>query len=203
MLRTLCLSAALGLAGGGALFAATDGFQAYTTQAARRIAVQRHPVAVPAVALQAQSGARTDFAALRGRWVLVDFIYTRCLSYCLASGSEFAQLQDRFAAAIAERRLELVSISIDPLHDTPQALAAYLRRSRARSSGWLAARPLAEEGARELRRAFGITVIADGAGGYVHDAALGLVDPRGRLVAILDAGDVERAERELHARLAR
>lgn len=185
------------------LFAATDRFQAYTTQAARRIAVERHPVVIPPVALQAQSGARASFAALRGRWVLVDFIYTRCPSYCLASGSEFAQLQERFAAAIAERRLELLSISIDPVHDTPQALAAYLRRSRARGPGWLAARPLEADGAQELRRAFGITVIADGAGGYVHDAALNLVDPRGRLVAILDAGDVDGADRELHARLAR
>ena len=191
ILRTLLASLAVLLAGCGALGAASRGFQAFTTETARRIAVYRHPVDVPPVVLQTQSGASIDFSSLRGKWLLVDFIYTRCPSYCRAVGSEFAQLQDRLAGPIAQHKVELLSISIDPDRDTPSQLAAYLQRSRDRGRGWLAARPLGRDGLRELQRAFGITVIADAFGGYTHNAAVHLVDPRGRLVEIFDLGNPE------------
>ncbi len=190
ILRTLLASLTLLLAGGAALSAATGGFQAFTTEAARRIAVRQHPVAVPAVALQVESGLRINLADLRGKWLLVDFIYTRCPTYCAALGAEFAQLQDRLAGPIARGQVELLSISFDPAHDTPVELAAYLERSRDRGHGWRAARPLGSDSLRQLEQAFGITVIADGLGGYTHNAAVHLVDPQGRLVEIFDLGDV-------------
>jgi protein SCO1 len=186
--RTLLASLALLLAGAAALNAATDGFEAFTTEAARRLAVRRNPVALPVAALQVQSGARIDFGSLRGKWLLVDFIYTRCPTYCLTLGSEFAQLQDRLAGSIGQGEVELLSISFDPDHDTPPQLAAYLQRSRDRGRGWLAARPLGPD-RLALERAFAVTVIADGSGGYIHNAAIHLVDPQGRLVEIFDLGD--------------
>ena len=42
-------------------------------------------------------------------------------------------------------------------------------------------------------RTFGIVVIPDGYGGYEHNAALHLVDERGRLVRILDLGATDEA----------
>lgn len=203
ILRTLLASLTLLLAGGAALSAATDGFQAFTTEAARRIAVRQNPIAVPAVELQSQSGARISFASLRGKWLLVDFIYTRCPSYCVALGAEFAQLQDRLAGPIARGEVELLSISFDPDHDTPPELAAYLQRSRDRGHGWRAARPLAPDGLLQLERAFGVTVIADGFGGYTHNAAIHLVDPDGRLVEIFDLGDAEFVGRAVQQGLGR
>ncbi|HET6598628.1 MAG TPA: SCO family protein, partial [Burkholderiaceae bacterium] len=160
-------------------------------------------VAVPAVGLQVQSGSRINLTDLRGKWLLVDFIYTRCPSYCVALGAEFAQLQDRLAGPIARGEVELLSISFDPDHDTPPELAAYLKRSRDRGHGWRAARPLGPDGLLQLERAFGVTVIADGFGGYTHNAALYLVDPRGRLVEIFDMGDVVRAGRAVRQGLER
>jgi protein SCO1/2 len=189
VLRTLLASLALLLAGCAGLSAATDRFQAFTTEAARRLAVRQHPTAIPAVALQLQSGARIAFADLRGKWLLVDFIYTRCPTYCRALGGEFAQLQERLAGPLAQGKVQLLSISFDPSHDTPPQLAAYLRRGRDSGLGWLAGRPLDQEGLERLERAFGITVIGDGEGGYTHNATVHLVDPRGRLVEIFDAGD--------------
>jgi protein SCO1 len=202
LLRTLSLSLALLLAGGATLYAATDGLQAFTTEAARRLAVRREPAAVPAVALQTQSGERIDLAGLRGKWLLVDFIYTRCPSYCLALGSEFAQLQERLAGPLAQGRVELVSISFDPAHDTPQELGAYLQRAHSRGAGWLAARPLKAEGLARLERSFGITVIEGAAGEYTHNAAIHVVDPQGRLVEIVDLGQSALAARTVLQGLA-
>lgn len=201
LLRTLLLSLALLLAGGVTLGAATDRFQAFTSEAARRLAVRRQPVPIAPVALQLQSGARTDFTAFRGKWLLVDFVYTRCPTYCLALGGEFAQLQDRLAGPIAQGKVQLLSISFDPRHDTPQQLADYLRRSRAREAGWLAARPLEARGLEQLEQSFGITVITDAAGGYTHNAAVHLVDPRGRLVEIFDLGDPALVAQTVQRRL--
>jgi protein SCO1 len=197
LLRTLLLSIALILAGGGVLYAATDELQAFTSEAARRIAVRRHPIEVPSVTLETQSGARIDIASLRGKWLLVDFIYTRCPTYCVALGSEFAQLQDRLARLSGKDVVELVSISFDPAHDSPRALASYLQRAQSRGAGWIAARPVDSGGLDELERAFGITVIADGLGGYTHNAAIHVVDPQGRLIEIVDPGQSRAALRRL------
>lgn len=203
ILRTLLASLALLLAGDAGLSAATDRYQAFTTETARRLAVRQHPTAIPAVALQLQSGARVGFADLRGKWLLVDFIYTRCPTYCRVLGGEFAQLQERLAGPLAQGAVQLLSISFDPAHDTPQLLAAYLRRGRDSGLGWLASRPLDHEGLERLERAFGITVIADGEGGYTHNAAVHLVDPRGRLVEIFGVDDPASVAQAVLQRLGR
>jgi protein SCO1/2 len=147
------------------------------------------------VTLETQSGARIDVAGLRGKWLLVDFIYTRCPTYCTALGGEFAQLQDRLAGPLAKGTVELVSISFDPAHDTPSELTAYLRRARSRGTGWLAARPVGRDELDRLETSFGITVIPDGMGGYTHNAAIHVVDPRGRLIEIVDPAQSDLAVR--------
>lgn len=201
LLRTLFVSVALILAGGFVVYAATDRLQAFTTEAARRIAVRQHPVDVPPVTLETQSGARIDVTGLHGKWLLVDFIYTRCPTYCVALGSEFAQLQDRLAGPLGKGAVELVSISFDPAHDTPRALAAYLQRAHSRGAGWVAARPVDSGGLDALERAFGVTVIPDGLGGYMHNAAIHVVDPQGRLIEIVDPGQSDLAVRTVLQKL--
>jgi protein SCO1 len=191
-LRTSLASAALLLAGGVALAAATDGFQAFTTETARRVAVRSRPVELPAVALESQSGARFALADLRGRWLLVDFIYTRCPTLCTALGADFARLERQLVDPIARGKVQLLSISFDPTQDTPAQLAAYLGRFQGHGMGWQAARPLTADGLRQITKAFGVTVIPDQLGGYTHNAAIHLVDPEGRLVDIFDLGDVDR-----------
>jgi len=190
ILRTLLTSLTLIIIGGYALSAATDGFRAFTTETARRAEVREHPVALPAMTLETQSGARIHFADFHGKWLLVDFIYTRCATYCSALGGEFAQLQRRLAGPLARGQLQLLSISFDP-RDGPQQLAAYQRRFHGLGFGWVAARPVGPDALRRLERVFGITVIPDGFGGYTHNAAVHVVNPQGRLVEILDMGRPE------------
>lgn len=197
ILRTLLASVIVAAVGGAVLAAATDHFQAFTTETARRLAVRQHPVAIPPVRLETQSGARLNLADFRGRWLLIDFIYTRCTTSCVALGDEFAQLQDRLATPLAQDRLVLLSISFDPAHDTPARLTAYLRRSRSRGAGWLAARPIDPAELAQLKQVFGITVIPDVLGGYTHNAAVHIIDPRGRLVEILDQGNPDHTARTL------
>ncbi|HWU68818.1 MAG TPA: SCO family protein [Stenotrophobium sp.] len=202
VLRTLAASLVLIVLGGYTLSAATEGFQAFTTETARRIEVREHPVKIPAVELETASGARVDFSGFRGQWLVVDFIYTRCPTYCSALGGEFAQLQDRLAGPLAQGKLRLLSISFDPGRDTPRQLAAYQQRFRWRGPGWLAARPVTADGLRQLERAFGIIVIPDALGGYVHNTAIHLIDPQGRLVEIMDMGKPDQVAHAVLRKLA-
>jgi len=203
VLRTSLASAALLLAGGVALAAATDGFQAFTTETARRVAVRRQPADLPAVSLENQSGARFTLVDLRGKWLLVDFIYTRCPTFCAVLGGDFAQLERQLAGPIVQGGVQLLSISFDPTRDPPAQLAAYLGRFRSRDKGWQAARPRTAHGLQQLTAAFGVTVIPDGIGGYTHNAAIHLVDPEGRLVEIFDMGDVDRIRETVLRNLGR
>lgn len=187
VLRTLAVSISLIVLGIAALAIATDRFQAFTSETARRIEVREHPRLMPPVTLENQTGGRFNLAALRGKWLVVDFIYTRCMDLCSVLGGEFAQLQGQLAAPLAQGRVQLLSISFDPTHDTPAQLADYLSRFHTHGTGWLAARPLNAYGLRKLEHVFGVTVVPDNSGGYVHNDAIEIVDPQGRLVNILDS----------------
>ncbi|MEP6473172.1 MAG: SCO family protein [Gemmatimonadota bacterium] len=201
-LRTALLSVALLLGGGAALAVATDGFQAFSTETARRVAVRRHPVRVPPVLLESGSGAQFTLADLRGQWLLVDFIYTRCFTFCTVLGGDFARLERQLAEPIAQGKVQLLSISFDPTHDTPANLTDYITRFGGRPPGWLAARPVTADGLRRLTAAFGITVIPDGLGGYTHNAAIQVVDPEGRMVDIRDLGQPQQVGDDVLRRLA-
>lgn len=202
MWRTLLASLLILAAGSATLAAATDGLRAFTAESARRLQVQEHPRQLPGAMLESAQGHLVELASLRGRWLLVDFIYTRCNTYCSALGGEFAQLQDALADAIARGQVGLLSISFDPDHDTPRELAAYQARARDRGAGWLAARPTDAQGLHDLTQAFGVIAVADGQGGFEHNAAFHVVDPKGRLVAVLDWDDPAQALRFLRERLA-
>ena len=203
VLRTLLVSLVL-LAGGiGVLAGATDGFRAYTSEAARRIRINEHPPEVPPLPLQTADGHTTSFGALRGRWLLVDFIYTRCMTFCSVQGSEFARLQRQLAEPIAADKIALLSVSFDLARDDPAALAEYQRARGGHGIGWIAARPVDEQDLAELMRVFGVVAIPDGMDGFVHNAAIAVVDPEGRLVAILDWDDMQGAADYVTERLAR
>ncbi|HEX5339405.1 MAG TPA: SCO family protein [Gammaproteobacteria bacterium] len=189
ILRTLLASLVLIVVGGVLLAAATDRFHAFTSETARRVRIRQQHPRVPDVLLETQSGARIKLGDLRGKWLLVDFIYTRCMTYCSVLGGEFAQLQTRLATPLAQGKLQLLSISFDPAHDAPPQLAGYLNRFRDHGNGWLAARPLDTAGLTELKQIFGITVIPDRLGGFVHNTGIELVNPQGQLVDIFDPGN--------------
>ena len=201
VLRTLLVSLVVLAAGAGALAGVTDGFRAFTAETARRIDVREHPPAAPPLSLQTAAGARISFDQLRGRWLLVDFIYTNCMTYCSVQGGEFARLQRELAVPIAADQVALLSISFDPERDDPAALASYQRIHGDHGAGWIAARPVDHAELAALMRVFRVVAVPDGLGGFVHNAAIAVVDPDGRLVAILDWDDVHGAARYVTQRL--
>jgi protein SCO1/2 len=70
---------------------------------------------------------------VRGRIVAVNFIFTGCTSVCTVMGARFAKLQTLLAESATD--VSLVSISIDPVNDTPARLSQW-SRSLGAKPGW-------------------------------------------------------------------
>lgn len=202
-LRVLLASLGIITVGLGVFAEATDNFRVFTTESARRLSVSKHPRAIPDVILETSKGDTLHVDNLRGRWWLVDFVYTRCETYCVVQGAEFGQLQDRMAGPIAEGKVGLLSISFDPDHDGPAELAMYKHHSGDRGEGWVAARPVTSASLANLIRVFGITAIPDGMGGFIHNAAINIIDPNGKLIAVTDWDASLQAEQIVLAGLKR
>jgi protein SCO1/2 len=88
---------------------------------------------VPSFTLTERSGGRVTREGLRGSVWVADFIYTQCTETCPTQSLGFAQLQREFATAADFR---LVSITVDPAHDTPAVLRSYAERYGA-TERWL------------------------------------------------------------------
>jgi protein SCO1 len=171
---------------------ATRGFSALSTDAARALDVARSPVVVPPVALLDQFGTRHTIHA-PDRSTIVDFVYTRCLTVCSELGGVFQQLQATIRARGLESRVRLLSVSFDPTWDTPARLGPYNVLMRADPAIWTITTPQTAGPLPTLLRTFGVRVIDDGANGFAHNAALHVVDPEGRLVAILPIDAIDEA----------
>ncbi len=202
-LRTAVAATLVSVAGLVLAHAATDGFQAYTLESARRLAALRSPLPVPDLELDLLDTGRVRLADVEGEVLLVDFIYTRCPTYCSVLGSVYAQLKERLAPEIAAGQVKLVSISFDPEHDGPSELRAYRNRYSREPAGWDIGGPAHTREVRQWLDAFGVVVIADELGGYAHNAAVHIVGTGRSLVAIHDLDDVDgtvRAVRQISAR---
>ena len=176
------------LAGLAAIFQASAGGTAYTTETLRRSAVAQSPALVPdfrVVDAQGREESLHTLLARDGRVWIVDFVYTRCQTLCLSLGTVFQQLQEQVLAQGLQDRVGLLSISFDPEHDRPPALAEYARRMRMQPGVWHLASLAEARDRRRLLDSFGIMVVPAPLGEYEHNAALHVVTPDGRLVRIL------------------
>ena len=117
------------------------------TDAARAAAASAHfpfgPVVparpMPAWPLTTHTGQATTLRALtQGRLTALQLMFTGCSATCPIQGAIFAEAQRQLGARVAGA--QFVSLSIDPLSDTQQALAAWLKNLGAQA-GWVAAAP--------------------------------------------------------------
>lgn len=186
LLGRLARTTAVAVIGIAALAWGSDGFTAFTAEAARRQRVLTSPQPLPDMVLEDQDGRRFSFADYAGRKLAVEFIYTRCDTICYSLGSAFRQLRDALPASALGRDVALLSISFDPQRDGPAELRDYARRFGADGTAWKIARPADGADLPALLATFGIVAIPDGLGGFAHNAALHLVGRDRRLQRIVD-----------------
>jgi protein SCO1/2 len=146
--------------------------------------------AVPDFSLIDQAGARLRFSDLRNRVAIVNFIYTRCPlpEVCPRLAASLARLQRRFSDRMG-KDLVLLSITLDPQHDTPSVLADYARKWRADAATWkFLTGPIAEIEA--VARRFGIVYWPE-EGLITHTSSTAIVGGDGRLIAFVEGSSFE------------
>jgi protein SCO1/2 len=143
---------------------------------------------VPEFELVDQRAATVSLASLRGRVVVVTFIYSRCPlpDYCPRMVQNLARLRDRFRDRLG-RDLALLTVSFDPKYDTPEVLRAYAEHYGADVPGWHFLTGSAEAIER-VCKAFGIEYWPD-QGLITHTLQTAVLDREGRLAAAVEGKD--------------
>jgi len=114
--------------------------------------VSKKTYAIPDLVLTDSTGKAVKLQSLLNgdQPVALNFIFTTCTTICPIMSATFAQMR-RDLGSDADR-IQLVSITIDPEHDTPTALAEYAKRYDAPATWhFLTGKPKDIE---QVRRAF-------------------------------------------------
>lgn len=162
----------------------TAGFEVWTFEGRRQLQIAAGELRAPTVAMHHAFGERRlvwPTAVTAPTAHLVDFIYTRCPTVCRTLGSQYQQMQQQLQHDPTLARVQLASISFDLAHDGRAELQQLARSLGADRVRWSFAVPASDGDANKLLHALGVVAIADGAGGFVHNGDIHLLDHEGRL----------------------
>ena len=157
---------------------------------------------IPPFALVDQDGAEVSKDIFSGRMTLLAFSFTNCPTVCPIMHSHLVRLTHE---TLKMSPVRIVTISVDPEHDTPEALRAYAERLDVASPKWT----MLTGDASTIRdivtsMRFGLQedpslpiTLADGSTmtNIVHPTKLILVGPQGTVIGLESGLDWESAER--------
>jgi protein SCO1/2 len=140
---------------------------------------------VPDFRLTDQKGQPVALSDLRGKVVAINFIYTSCPlpNFCLRIANNFGVLQKRFKPQLG-RDLVLLTVTFDPVHDTPEVLARYANQWDADPATWHFLTGPAPD-VQRVCHLFGVDFFADD-GLMNHSLRTAIIDRRGELVASIE-----------------
>lgn len=162
------------------------------------------PLPLPAVAVVDDRGRATTLAAGDGRMRVVFYGYVRCPDVCPAT---LASLKNTWAtlSAAQRARLQVQFISVDPAHDRPGVVRAYLDRFDPAFTGLTGTTDAINAAAKAMFVGLVNTTPADHSGmamnhadtgvsagpaSLLHGDQVSIVDARGRFVRVYGNGAV-------------
>jgi protein SCO1 len=142
--------------------------------------------ALPDFSLIDQRGRAFGPDNLRGHWSMLFFGYTNCPDFCPATLTTLAALEKRLRDGGGTVRPQVIFMSVDAKRDTPQQLAKYVPYFDPEFIGVTAAdQPAIEAVAQKLGVSVVIVEKPDGSYTVDHSGAIFVIDPHGKLAAIL------------------
>jgi protein SCO1 len=141
--------------------------------------------AVPDASLVDQEGRKTTLSSLKGKTVVLTFIYTQCPlpTFCPLMDRHFVTIQERLKADPALSRVHLATVSFDPVTDTPPVLKKHAAQLGADTSRWTFFTGDRDEIDKFASR-FGVTIARDltDPKNITHNLRTVIIDPDGKLV---------------------
>jgi protein SCO1/2 len=147
----------------------------------------------PPFAFTSHRGEQVTSEKLRGQPYVANFIFTSCRTVCPLLTSKLVQAQ----RALTGVDVRFVSFSVDPTHDTPDALAAYAKQWNPDEARWalLATTPTTLPA---LAAGFHVTAEKNTApnalDSVIHSAVFVLVDGEGQVRGVYDSDHREDFE---------
>lgn len=136
---------------------------------------------VPVFAGTDQTGSPFSSDALRGTPWIGSFFFTSCTTVCPALNRVQADLQQSHGSVV-----RFVSISTDPDHDTPEALAAYAQQYGAQPGAWWMIRMSADSMRSVATQGF---MLMDPEQPDMHSTRLVAVNPDMTIAGYFDSTD--------------
>ncbi|HUO03591.1 MAG TPA: SCO family protein [Candidatus Binataceae bacterium] len=155
---------------------------------------------LPNVTLLDQSNTPIALPSLKGKPIVIDFIYTSCESTCPMLTAKMVKVAKEIEPLLGDKAM-LVSISIDPEHDRPSDLAKYAAAQNANRKGWLFLTGTPGQ-IDVVMKAFGLRRKRESDGSITHSIEAYLLGPDGHQLRQYNAlevspkavaGDVARA----------
>jgi protein SCO1/2 len=151
---------------------------------------------VPDAKFVNQDGKKWTFASLKGKAVVLTFIYTRCPmpTFCPMMDRNFVALQDRLKAD-PDLNVHLVTVSFDPATDTPAVLKQHAKKLGADTRLWTFLTGDRDE-IDKFASKFGVSVMRSqvDARDITHNLRTAILDRSGNLVKVYTGNDWTPAE---------
>ncbi len=149
--------------------------------------------AVPDFSLTERNGSTINLTQLHGKIWVADFIYTSCTDTCPLQTAMMAKLQEKYAD---KPNVQLVSFSVDPERDTPQALTVYAEKYQSDPKRWFFLTGQRNRIISLVQEGFHLAVAAipddkDPSGTIPHSSRFVLVDKSGRIRGYYDSRELE------------
>jgi protein SCO1 len=135
----------------------------------------------PYFALTNQDGQPVSLDDYQGKWLVMDWVYTSCLTTCPALTANMKMLLDGLGEH-AGPEVELVSITFDPDRDTPAVMKSYSEKVGGDVPEWAwltGARQDTDAVADAYDKVYGPAIGIKNLGHFDHTALVVVIDPEG------------------------
>ena len=128
-----------------------------------------------------QNGDSVSLKDLRGRWVVIDWIYTSCMTVCPALTGEMLEVRDALGDRFGDR-IRFMTLTFDPGRDSVEEMRKYAENVNANTDSWSWLTGTKAE-TDNVAQAFGVSYTPAeammGVAMFDHTALTIVIDPRG------------------------
>lgn len=139
----------------------------------------------PGFALQDAAGRPVGLADFRGKVVVLHFVYASCPDVCPLHADRIATIQGMVNQTPMRDLARFISITTDPVHDTPDVMRGFGEAHGLDSANWtfLTSGPEQPKETVRLARAYGLVFVPTPEGQQMHAVVAHVIDRQGQLRA--------------------
>ena len=144
---------------------------------------QTKDLPAPGFTLQDADGKAVDLSDLRGKVVILHFVYASCPDVCPLHAEKLAEVQEMIAITPMRDQVKFVTVTTDPKRDTPEVMREYGPLHGLDSANWMfltSAPSEPEDRTRQLAEKYGLKFTGTDDGLQMHGTVTMVIDRESR-----------------------